>query len=274
MMTGPRTTLLAGAWLAWGLAVLYAVYIATLFAGGVASGVPVEPYLAAAEVLTALSGVLQVALFATVFRCAPDEARLSALMALLWMVVMAALTITVHVVQLTAGRQIDPAAMPDYRFIFGWTWPSLLYAIELVAWHLFFGLALLFAAPAFGGSGPAIAARTGLLAAGALCLVGLARSGRRQSQLADDRRGRLRAGLSARLRRYRGGVQPRGRCPTCGGLTGHAGRCPRGRSRQRNRINCSWRLGRSSSRCSGAGSWEAAYAGRACESRRCRRSAR
>ncbi len=120
-----------------------------------------------------LSGVLQVALFAVICRCADANARLSALMALVWMSVMAALTVTVHFVQLTVGRQIDPAAMSDYRFIFGWTWPSLLYAVELVAWHLFFGLALLFAAPAFRGGGAAAAARAGLLAAGALCLVGL-----------------------------------------------------------------------------------------------------
>ncbi len=171
--TGSRATLLVGARLAWTLAALYGVYIATLFAGGVAAGVPVEPYLAAAEILTALSGVLQVALFAAIWRWAPEEARLSALMALIWMAVMAALTMTVHVVQLTVGRQIDAAAMPDYRFIFGWTWPSLLYAVELVAWHLFFGLALLFAAPAFRGSGAAAAARWGLLAAGTLCLAGL-----------------------------------------------------------------------------------------------------
>ncbi len=173
MMSGPRATVLLGVWLAWGLAALYVVYIATLFAGGVAAGVPVEPYLAAAEILTMLSGVLQVALIAVICQCAGGEARFCALMALVWMSVMAALTVTVHFVQLTVGRQIDPAAMPDYRFIFGWTWPSFLYAVELVAWHLFFGLALLFAAPAFKGSGPAVAARAGLSAAGALCLVGL-----------------------------------------------------------------------------------------------------
>ncbi len=172
-MIGPRTTLLTGARLAWTLAALYVVYIATLFAGGVAAGVPVEPYLAAAEILTALSGVLQVALFAAIYRCAPAEARLSVLMALVWMAVMAALTMTVHGVQLTVGRQIDAAAMPDYRFIFGWTWPSLLYAVELAAWHLFFGLSLLFAAPAFRGGGAAAAARSGLIVAGVLCLAGL-----------------------------------------------------------------------------------------------------
>ena len=172
-MTGPRATLLLGARLAWGLAALYVVYVATLFAGGVAAGVPVEPYLAAAEILTAVSGVLQVALIAAIYQSAPVEARLSALLALVWMAVMAALTITVHLVQLTVGRQVDVAAMPDYRFIFGWTWPSLLYAVELVAWHLFFGLSLLFAAPAFKGSGAAAAARAGLVVAGVLCLLGL-----------------------------------------------------------------------------------------------------
>jgi hypothetical protein len=172
-MTGPRPVLLLGMWSAWALAALYGVYIATLFAGGVAVGVPAEPYLAAAEVLTAVSGLLQVALIAAIHQCAPAEARISSLMALVWMSVMAGLTMTVHVVQLTAGRQIDLAAMPDFRYVFGWEWPSLLYAMELAAWHLFFGLSLLFAAPAFRGGGLDAAVRVGLIVAGALCLVGL-----------------------------------------------------------------------------------------------------
>ena len=172
-MSGPRHALLLGVWSAWTLAALYVVYIATLFAGGVAVGVPVEPYLAAAEVLTAVSGVLQVALIAAIHQCAPPEARAASLMALVWMAVMAGLTMTVHFVQLTVGRQVGPAAMADFRYVFGWEWPSLLYAVELAAWHLFFGLSLLFAAVVFRGGGAA-AVRFGLILAGVLCLIGLA----------------------------------------------------------------------------------------------------
>jgi peptidoglycan/LPS O-acetylase OafA/YrhL len=51
-------------------------------------------------------------------------------------------------------------------------WPSLLYAVDIVAWDVFFGLAVLFAVPAFArDSAPRV--RAGLIATGSLCLIGL-----------------------------------------------------------------------------------------------------
>jgi hypothetical protein len=71
------------------------------------------------------------------------------------------------------ARRIDLAATPELARLFGWEWPSLLYAIELVAWHLFLGLSLLFAASAFRGRGAQAAARIGLRVNGSLCIIGL-----------------------------------------------------------------------------------------------------
>jgi hypothetical protein len=51
-------------------------------------------------------------------------------------------------------------------------WPSTLYAVELLAWDVFLGLALLFAAPVFSGSGPHVRVRWALVITGVLCLLG------------------------------------------------------------------------------------------------------
>ncbi len=171
-MTGSRALLRFAMWMAWATFALYVVYIATLFAGGVATGVPTEPYLATAEILTAVGAVLQVVLFAAIHATTRPPTRIFSLIALGWMFAMATLTVAVHVGQLTVGRRIDPAAMPQLRYVFGWQWPSLLYAVELTAWHLLFGLSLLFAAPVFGGGGRPAVVRVGFYAAGALCLIG------------------------------------------------------------------------------------------------------
>jgi hypothetical protein len=48
----------------------------------------------------------------------------------------------------------------------------VLYGVDIVAWDIFFGLALLFAAPVFHAAGR-VAVRNGLLIAGAMCLVGI-----------------------------------------------------------------------------------------------------
>jgi len=55
---------------------------------------------------------------------------------------------------------------------FGFKWPSTFYAIDIVAWDVFFALALLFAVPAFART-EARWARRGLIASGSLSLIGL-----------------------------------------------------------------------------------------------------
>ena len=51
-------------------------------------------------------------------------------------------------------------------------WPSAIYAIELLAWDVFLGLSLLFAAPVFQGAGLKRNIRTALVVVGVLCLAG------------------------------------------------------------------------------------------------------
>jgi hypothetical protein len=48
----------------------------------------------------------------------------------------------------------------------------MLYGVDVVAWDIFFGLALLFAAPVFHASGH-VAVRNGMLIAGAMSVVGI-----------------------------------------------------------------------------------------------------
>jgi hypothetical protein len=81
--------------------------------------------------------------------------------------------VVVHFVELTVARRIDPATFPGYARIFGWEWPSTFYAIDIVAWDVFFGLSLLFAVPAFAHRSDATIIRRGLIASGSLCLIGL-----------------------------------------------------------------------------------------------------
>ena len=73
----------------------------------------------------------------------------------------AGLTSAVHFVGLTALRQLGAQ---------GIEWPSPLYALELLAWDVFLGLALVLAAPVFRGRNRAV--RNALLVTGGLCLAG------------------------------------------------------------------------------------------------------
>jgi hypothetical protein len=174
IISGSHKILQFGLRLAWINSVLFVVYDLIVISGIViGKGVLKEPYLAIAEVLTLVGSLLLILLIAAIHECTPQSAKVFSLTALGWMVLLAGSTVIVHFVNLTLWRQISPQQKIDYVRFLGWEWPSLMFAIELVAWHLFFGLSMLFAAFAFKGSGWEKAVRITLIAIGLLCILGL-----------------------------------------------------------------------------------------------------
>lgn len=123
-----------------------------------------DPILAIMEGLTIASACAIVALVVAVHAHAPPYRAVHTMASLAFAVMFAGTTSVVHVVQLTALRQLGQDVI---------AWPSALYAAELAAWDLFLGLALLFAAPVFAGTGLEARIRRGLALCGVLCLAGL-----------------------------------------------------------------------------------------------------
>jgi hypothetical protein len=116
---------------------------------------------------------LIVLLFVVIHRYAAPAHQGLSLAALGLVVIMAAITMSVHVVLLTVGRQVQPSLLPGFDTYFSFVWPSVPYALDILAWDYCFPLALLLAAPVFAGRGLERAVRTGMLIAGGLCLAGL-----------------------------------------------------------------------------------------------------
>lgn len=172
-IAGPRRVLLAGMWSAWLFFTLSVAYAAAAVAAGAARGVPKDPFWAIAEIITIVGAVILVILMAVIHDCAPPDGKTLSLTALGWTLVSAGLSVTVHFVQLTVARRIDVQVIPGFARLFGFEWPSLLFAVELLAWHLFLGLSLVFAAFAFVGRGREAGVRIGLTASGLLCIAGL-----------------------------------------------------------------------------------------------------
>jgi len=151
--------------------------------------VQVDPFLAILETIMVILAPVEVVLFAAIYAYATYEesplpdARGSegsrartcgratcALGALVFVGILAGLTCSVHFVLLTLGRQTGYAAVPGAFY----PWPTALFAIDLLAWDIFQGLGLLFAAPVFRGGGLPKAIRVSMVISGALCLVGVA----------------------------------------------------------------------------------------------------
>jgi hypothetical protein len=123
----------------------------------------VDPVLAIMEILTLLSAPLLVLLMISVHAAAAAGDRAYAAAAVAFMVVAAGLTSAVHFTGLTALRQGGTGTL---------VWPSVQYAVELLAWDVFLGLSLLFASCTFRGGGLAGAVRAGCVISGSLCLMG------------------------------------------------------------------------------------------------------
>jgi hypothetical protein len=173
---GSRTDRWIGMWSArvlFAIGVSYAVTMVVGFAAMGTTSKPLDdPYLAIMEVLILIMAPILVLLTVVVHACAPEGTRTYSMTALGWMLLLAGFTVTVHLVQLTVVRRIDPNAIQGFQYLFNWHWPSMLYGVDIVAWDIFFGLALLFAAPVFHASGH-LAVRNGMLIAGAMSVAGI-----------------------------------------------------------------------------------------------------
>jgi hypothetical protein len=151
--------------------VLSLVYVPVLVAGLVAAapGAPVpDPYNAVLELLIIPSSLAMVVAFAAVHRWAAPHRRLLSASALALVALTAGVTISVHAVLLTVGRQADATTLPGYDLLLSWRWPSVVFALDIVAWDLFLGVGLLLAAPVLHGWPSRL-----LAASGVLCLAGI-----------------------------------------------------------------------------------------------------
>src|SRR5262249_19345400 len=133
----------------------------------------VDPFLAILELLIILAAPPMVIMMAAVHTDAPHGAKTNSLAALGFMILLAGMTSSIHFVQLTVVRRIESAGIPPLSLIFFSKWPSMFFALDLLAWDLFLGLSLLLAAPVFQGGGRPAAVRAGMMLSGTLCVAGI-----------------------------------------------------------------------------------------------------
>ena len=160
-----------------GVVLLGLGYAATLIAGLLSLSSPEQPiggwYFSILELLTVLLAPLAVVLMVAVHAWAPLEAKAYSLTALVFMGLLTGVTCCVHFVILTVGRQISTADLQRSALLLSFKWPSVAYALDIAAWDLFYGLAMLFGAPVFRGGGLATPIRVLMIGSGVLALAGL-----------------------------------------------------------------------------------------------------
>jgi len=129
------------------------------------------PIFSLLELLIIIVAPLMVVAMAAVHAYAAPEARGASRVALALMIVLAGITCSVHFVILTISRHPAAAALPPVFLSF--TWPSFAYALDILAWDVFFALSMLCGAFVFAGDRLSAWLRGSMLVSGGLSLAGL-----------------------------------------------------------------------------------------------------
>lgn len=133
----------------------------------------VDPYLAILQLILLLVAPTLVVVMAAVYRYADSGRKIYGLAALGFTIAVLTIDISAEFTSLSFGRQAPGAASGQLAWLIGINnWPSIAMAADLLAWDFLLGLALLFAAPVFQGTGLESWVRMSLRVAGGLCLIG------------------------------------------------------------------------------------------------------
>ena len=162
---------------AWAVFFLIIAYVPVLILGFLSLKSPQEPigdpYFTLLELLIIIMAPFMVVVMVAIHGYAPPNAKLYSLSALAFMILLAGLTSCVHFIVLTVSHQIEAGGLAGAQFLFSFAWPSVIYALDILAWDVFFPLAMLFASLVFTERGLETAIRYLLLASAILAFAGL-----------------------------------------------------------------------------------------------------
>jgi hypothetical protein len=157
--------------------ILLVAYAVTLLVGLLSLESPQEPIgdpmFTILEILIIVMMPAMVALMVAVHAWAPMHAKTLTLTSVVFMGLLAGVTSVVHFCVLSLSRQPEFAGQSWLPMVLSFKWPSVVYALDILAWDVFFPLSMLFAAPVFWGSRLAAWIRVLMIASGVLAFAGL-----------------------------------------------------------------------------------------------------
>jgi hypothetical protein len=132
-----------------------------------------QPWFAWMELLILGIAPAMVLLAAALHAAAPPARQPLVLAGALFFAMCATLTCALHFSILVLGRHPAFAAEPWQTLVFAFRWPSVAYALDILAWDVLFPIGALLLACGLPGSGLAGRARSLLVASALLAFVGL-----------------------------------------------------------------------------------------------------
>lgn len=162
------------AWTVFSLGLLYATITVLGLLSLKSPQAPIgDPFFTLMELVMIAIAPLMVVTLVAVHDYARPEAKMYSLIALIFMALMAGITSSVHFTILSVSRQIAAAGLPSAALLFSFRWPSIAYALDILAWDWFFALSMLCAAPVFKVGRLEKTVRNLMVISGVLSLAGL-----------------------------------------------------------------------------------------------------
>lgn len=132
-----------------------------------------DPYFTIMEILSILISLSMAISLIAVHLFIPNSDRFYSLTGLILMCFTTVITSSVHFTILSLSHTNEAAKLQNFSFLFSFKWPSLVYALDILAWDLFFGLSMLFVAPVFKKNRFEKNLKKLLIVSGVLSLIGL-----------------------------------------------------------------------------------------------------
>jgi hypothetical protein len=156
------------------LSVIYAIPLTAGLLSLPSPDAPIgDPWFPMMEILIILTMPVMVGLMVAVHAWAAPQTKVYGLLALVFMSLLTGLTCSVHFVILTVTHQAEFVGQSWLPLVLSFKWLSVTYALDSLAWDVFFALAVLSAAPVFSGSRLATSIRVLMIISGTLSLGGL-----------------------------------------------------------------------------------------------------
>lgn len=108
-----------------------------------------DPYFTLMEMLTLLIAPAMAISMVSIHFMAAEEDRVYSFAGAVFMFIMAAITSCVHFVILVFSHQVSKQQLTELAPFLSFRWPSVFYALDVLAWDWFYPLAFIFAAQAF-----------------------------------------------------------------------------------------------------------------------------
>lgn len=132
-----------------------------------------DPYFILMELLILIIAPLILIVMVIINDYADNETKIYGKIAVVFMLIMTAITSCVHFTILCLSRKIEFSDITFIQLFFSFKWPSVVYVLDILAWDFFFAISFLFGSQVFNDGKLEKVVKILMIISGVLSLIGI-----------------------------------------------------------------------------------------------------